>query len=72
MVWDAHTYLLANESQTKMSVSSIYPDVPWPLVNGVVLENSNLLQKAVCDAYTGVPPASCKAVQSSADGRCKN
>eukprot|EP00598_Pedospumella_elongata_P014643 CAMPEP_0184986726 /NCGR_PEP_ID=MMETSP1098-20130426/17474_1 /TAXON_ID=89044 /ORGANISM="Spumella elongata, Strain CCAP 955/1" /LENGTH=69 /DNA_ID=CAMNT_0027511079 /DNA_START=35 /DNA_END=241 /DNA_ORIENTATION=+ len=34
--------------------------VPWPLVNGVVLENSNLLQKAVCDAYTGVPPASCK------------
>ena len=51
---------------------TIYLDVPWPLVNGVVLENSNLLQKAVCDAYTGVPPASCKAVQSSADGRCKN
>jgi len=33
--------------------------VPWCLVDGVVLENTNLLQKAICDAYTGVPPASC-------------
>lgn len=35
--------------------------VPWCLVAGEVLENTNLLQKAICDAYTGTPPESCKA-----------
>lgn len=34
--------------------------VPWSLVDGSLLENTNLLQKAVCDAYTGDKPASCK------------
>jgi hypothetical protein len=34
--------------------------VPWVLVNGDLLDNQSLLQKAVCDAYTGTPPASCK------------
>lgn len=33
--------------------------VPWCLVDGEVLENTNLLQKAICDAYTGTPPSSC-------------
>jgi interferon gamma-inducible protein 30 len=41
--------------------------VPWCLVDGVVLENTNLLQKAICDAYTGVPPASCSRVTVSHD-----
>jgi len=50
--------------------------VPWVLVDGSVLENSSLLQKAVCDAYTGTPPASCKgraveAAEPTAD-RCSN
>jgi hypothetical protein len=47
-------------------------DVPWCLVDGVVLENTNLLQKAICDAYTGTPPASCKASAEQETGRCKN
>ncbi|CAM9436198.1 unnamed protein product [Ectocarpus fasciculatus] len=34
--------------------------VPWVLVDGVLLENTNMLTKAVCDAYTGTPPASCR------------
>lgn len=34
--------------------------VPWVLVNNQLLEHSGLLQKAVCDAYTGPPPASCQ------------
>ena len=38
--------------------------VPWPLVNGVVLENTNLLQKTICDAYTGPKPTSCKLLAS--------
>mmetsp|Transcript_33988 Transcript_33988/g.74112 ORF Transcript_33988/g.74112 Transcript_33988/m.74112 type:complete len:171 (+) Transcript_33988:174-686(+) len=33
--------------------------VPWVLVDGQLLENTNMLTKAVCDAYTGTPPASC-------------
>ena len=49
-----------------------HADVPWPLVDGVVLANTNLLQKAVCDAYTGVPPASCKALEEVSALRCKN
>jgi hypothetical protein len=47
-------------------------DVPWCLVDGTVLENTNLLQKAVCDAYTGVPPESCKYSAEVVSGRCKN
>lgn len=34
--------------------------VPWCLVNGELLENTNLLLQAICDAYTGVPPTSCR------------
>lgn len=33
--------------------------VPWVLVDGTLLENTYTLQKAICDAYTGTPPASC-------------
>lgn len=47
-------------------------DVPWCLVDGAVLENTNALQKAVCDAYTGVPPESCKGAVEEVTGRCKN
>ncbi len=50
----------------------IIADVPWCLVDGVVLENTNALQKAVCDAYTGTPPASCKAALEEATLICKN
>lgn len=34
--------------------------VPWCLINGEVLDNTNLLQKAICDAYTGIKPHSCR------------
>jgi len=40
--------------------------VPWVLVDGEVLENTNMLQKAICDAYTGTPPASCSHAQLEA------
>lgn len=33
--------------------------VPWVLVDGVLLENTNSLLSAICKAYTGPPPASC-------------
>jgi len=43
-----------------MNATPKHDYVPWVLVDGVVLENSNLLQKAICDAYTGTPPESCR------------
>lgn len=51
--------------------------VPWVLVDGNVLDNTQLLQKAVCDAYTGIPPQSCRkgsyaetASAESVESRC--
>jgi len=44
--------------------------VPWVLVDGDLLENTDLLQKAVCDAYTGTPPQSCKQLSGSKSSRC--
>jgi len=44
-----------------MEATPAHDYVPWCLVAGVVLENSNLLQKAICDAYTGVKPPSCRS-----------
>jgi len=36
--------------------------VPWVMVDNMLLDNTNLLQKAICDAYTGTPPESCKSL----------
>ena len=42
----------------------------------MLLENTNMLTKAVCDAYTGTPPASCsfpgEAVAADKTDRCAN
>ena len=55
---------------------SFVTDVPWVLVNGELLENTNMLTKAVCDAYTGTPPASCalpsEEIAISKTDRCSN
>lgn len=42
-----------------MNATPNHQYVPWCLVDGELLENTNMLQKAICDAYTGTPPASC-------------
>lgn len=41
--------------------------VPWVLVDGKLLQNTNMLTKAVCDAYTGTPPASCSFTAESTE-----
>lgn len=49
-------------SEVTTAAMNATPDhdyVPWCLVDGELLENTNLLQKAICDAYTGTPPSSC-------------
>jgi hypothetical protein len=40
--------------------------VPWVKVDNELLEYSSFLQKAVCDAYTGPAPESCKHLESKA------
>lgn len=40
--------------------------VPWVTVDNTLLEHSGLLQKAVCDAYTGPPPTSCQRFETEA------
>jgi hypothetical protein len=46
--------------------------VPWVLVNGVVVENTNDLLQTICNAYTGTPPASCKSRLADEPARCYN
>ena len=44
--------------------------VPWVLVDGALLDNTNDLLKTICSAYTGTPPASCKAHLADEATRC--
>jgi len=46
--------------------------VPWVLVNGKVLDNNALLTSAICKAYTGPAPASCKRLYSTDNSVCMN
>ena len=40
-----------------MKATPTHDYVPWALVDDVLLERTNLLQKTICDAYTGkIPP----------------
>lgn len=42
--------------------------VPWVIVNGALLKNTALLQKAICDAYTGSDkPSSCSRSSEQVD-----
>jgi hypothetical protein len=38
----------------------VHDYVPWVLVDGTVLSNTNLLLNSICKAYTGPAPSSCK------------
>jgi hypothetical protein len=45
--------------------------VPWVVVDNTLLEHQGLLQKAVCDAYTGPTPASCEHFEASTSAEVK-
>ena len=47
--------------------------VPWVLVDNTLLSNTNLLIVAICKAYTGPQPESCrKAEKALASPTCAN
>lgn len=46
--------------------------VPWVYVDGEVIEHNDLLQKYICDAYTGTKPESCKNLLKDGTSVCFN
>ena len=64
--WSTITDCASKESSAVQAAgaaaSPSHDYVPWPLVDGKLLQNTNLLQKAICDAYTGTKPTSCKTL----------
>eukprot|EP01040_Poterioochromonas_malhamensis_P009517 gene9517-10333_t len=46
--------------------------VPWVLVDGTLLENTNLLLPTICKAYTGPAPASCSRFLKKTADVCYN
>lgn len=46
--------------------------VPWVLVDGTLLSNTNLLLPTICKDYTGPPPASCKKYLAEVPSVCHN
>lgn len=44
--------------------------VPWVLVDGELLSNTDALLKSICDAYTGPAPKSCKRMMGIDQKRC--
>lgn len=63
----AQTEASATQNEA-MKATPTHDYVPWILVNNAVLDNSNLLTRAICQAYTGPQPASCKAFASEVQG----
>ena len=65
LAWSTVESCFNNEYDVVMTagMKATDPDhtyVPWVTVDDVVLDNSNQLLKAICEAYTGPPPASCQ------------
>lgn len=45
------------------SATPTHDYVPWILVDGTLLEHTDLLQATICKDYTGPQPTSCKLLQ---------
>ncbi len=61
----------ANDVQAAMAKATpVHQYTPWALVAGTLLEHTNLLTNAICTAYTGPAPASCKALYTKSEEKC--
>jgi len=76
LAWSTVTDCAAKESadvQHQAALATPTHDyVPWVLVDGKLLQNTNALTQSICNAYTGPKPASCKRLQSSSVSVCFN
>jgi len=66
LAWSTVTDCSANQSNEVQSEAAlatpVHSYVPWILVDGVLLENTNLLLPTICKAYTGPKPPSCRVL----------
>jgi hypothetical protein len=62
----------ADEVQAAAALATPTHDyVPWVLVDGTLLEHTDLLQATICKDYTGPTPSSCK-ISAFENTRCTN
>lgn len=68
LAWSTVTDCAAKEDRDVQNQGAVatpkHDYVPWVLVNGALLDNTNLLLQTICKAYTGPAPASCKRLYS--------
>eukprot|EP01031_Cornospumella_fuschlensis_P036403 gene36403-44157_t len=64
LAWSTVTECSAKEGSDVQNQGALatpkHDYVPWVLVDGTLLSNTNLLLQSICKAYTGPAPASCK------------
>jgi hypothetical protein len=68
----AKTEASAVQTEGKKATPSDHQYVPWVLVGGKLLQNTNLLTQSICNAYTGPKPASCKKTETIDATLCMN
>jgi len=67
--WSDVSNCAATQSQemqaiaNKLTIPTNHQYVPWVLVDGTLLSNTELLKAAVCQAYTGEKPPSCRLTE---------
>jgi Gamma interferon inducible lysosomal thiol reductase (GILT) len=62
----------ADVQAASAKATPVHQYTPWALVGGQLLEHTNLLVPAICAAYTGPAPASCKNLYARSDEKCMN
>ena len=76
LTWSVVQDCYFNEyDEVQSAAAKATPDhdyVPWVLVDGEVIEHNDLLQKYICDAYTGTKPESCKQLHQYGTTVCFN
>ncbi|RYY85873.1 hypothetical protein EON63_06760 [archaeon] len=69
LAWSTVTDCSAKEASAVQNQGALatpqHDYVPWVLVEGTLLSNTNLLLQSICKAYTGPAPASCKRLYST-------
>jgi len=60
------------QSIANAATPSNHSYVPWVLVDGLLLENTELLKRQICQSYTGTKPSSCRNLDSENKNVCLN
>jgi len=73
--WDTILTCSSNEADEVQAAAALatptHDYVPWVLVDGTLLEHTNVLEAAICKEYTGPKPVSCK-ISAFANTHCDN